>query len=53
MLMLPLSRDRFEKKKMYWSWALTHDPSKCGDVFMNGKIQYCWDVNSLHINLES
>lgn len=30
-----------------------YDLNKCGDVFMNGQIQYCEDVNSLHSNLES
>lgn len=30
-----------------------YDLNKCGDEFMNGQIQYCEDVNSLHSNLES
>lgn len=41
MLVLPLSRDSFAKKKMYWRWELMYDLNKCGDVFMNGQIQYC------------
>lgn len=29
------------------------DLNKYVGVFTNGKIQYCQDINSLHINLES